>query len=450
MSFVLTLEYDASDIRICQLVYRCGMFVGDGEDSAMRSLAEQARAARHAAVLDEAAVEFNRAGVAGASLPAIAKRIGLTRAALYNYCADRQDLAFQCYMRACELTQADLSRAQASGGLGLDRVAAFLRLALEFGHPPIAVLSEIASLPEGPRETVRAARQRNVEALQALIRGGFEDGSIRACDTDLACQSIFGLLSWGPLVRAWAGNGDETFAIRMAAAIPSLVVEGVAASGVDLPPMRRRLADAIAPTARDEKEERLESLARAGSKLFNRRGIEGVSLDDVAAEVGATKGLLYHHFESKPAFVAYCYERAFDLYDRIMDVSETGETGLECSRLCLELNVEAQLTELHPLSLSTGFEMFAPDVRASFSERTNALSRRAVELVRRGVRDGSMRSFDLEAVSLASAGTFSHLSKWLPSGDNRAATDIAGEVSRLFLLGLRADGPPRSASSRST
>lgn len=94
--------------------------------------------------------------------------------------------------------------------------------------------------------------------------------------------------------------------------------------------------------------------------------------------------------------------------------------------------------------------MFAADVRASFSERTNALSRRAVELVRRGVRDGSMRSFDLEAVSLASAGTFSHLSKWLPSGDNRAATDIAGEVSRLFLLGLRADGPPRSASSRST
>lgn len=404
----------------------------------MRSLAGEARAARHVAVLDEAAAEFNRVGVAGASLSAIAKRVGLTRAALYNYCADRHDLAHQCYLRACELTQADLTRAQASGGPGLDKVGAFMRLALEFDHAPVAVLSETASLPEGPREAVRAARQRNVDGLKALIAQGLEDGSIRPCDMDLACQSIFGLLSWAPLGRTWADNGDETFAIRMAAAIPPLVLDGVAAEGVTISPPGRRLADVIIAPARDEREARLESLARAGSKLFNRRGVEGVSLDDVAAEVGATKGLVYHHFENKPAFVAYCYERAFDLYDQIMDVAETGDTGLECSLLALELNVEAQLEDLHPMSLTTGFEMFAPAVRRGFTERTNILAARSVELARRGVKDGTLRPFDLEPVALASAGTFSHLSKWLPPGDNRASAEIATEVSRLFLMGLRA------------
>lgn len=407
----------------------------------MRSLASEARAARHAAVLDEAAIEFNRVGVAGASLSAIAKRVGLTRAALYNYCADRQDLAFQCYARACDLTQADLARAQASGGHGLDRVGAFVRLALEFDHPPIAVLSETASLPDGPRETVRAARRRNVESLKAIIAQGFEDGSIRPCDPDLACQSILGLLSWAPLARTWTDNNDETFAIRMAAAIPPLVIDGVAAPGAGIPPVTRRLADVVARAPADEKEQRLESLARAGSKLFNHRGVEGVSLDDVAAEVGATKGLVYHHFASKPAFVAYCYERAFDIYDRIMDVAETGETGLECSLLGLELNVEAQLIDLHPLSLTTGFEIFSPAVRRDFAARTNTLAARSVELARRGVKDGTLRAFDLEPVALASAGTFSHLSKWLPPGDNRASAEIAAEVSRFFLKGLRADRP---------
>lgn len=414
------------------------MFGSDAGETPMRSLAGEARAARHLAVLDEAAVEFNRVGVAGASLSAIAKRVGLTRAALYNYCADRQDLAHQCYLRACELTQADLARAQASGGRGLDKVGAFMRLALEFDHPPIAVLSETASLPDAPREAVRAARQRNIESLKALIGQGLEDGSIRPCDVDLACQSILGLLSWAPLGRTWTDNGDETFAIRMAAAIPPLAIEGVVAEGVAIPPVRRRLADVIIPQARDEKEERLESLARAGSRLFNRRGVEGVSLDDVAAEVGATKGLVYHHFDSKPAFVAYCYERAFYIYDRIMDVAETGETGLECSLLALELNVEAQLDDLHPMSLTTGFEIFTPTLRRAFTERTNTLAARSVELARRGVRDGTLRPFDLEPVALASAGTFSHLSKWLPPGDNRGSTQIAGEVTRLFLMGLRA------------
>lgn len=408
----------------------------------MRSLAGEARAARHAAVLDEAAIEFNRVGVAAASLSAIAKRVGLTRAALYNYCADRWDLAFQCYGRACDLTQADLVRARARGGSGLDQVGAFVRLALEFDHPPVAVLSEIASLPDTSREAVRDARRRNIEALKEMIFQGFEDGSIRPCDPDLACQSILGLLSWAPLARTWTDNSDETFAIRMAAAIPSLVIDGVAAPDATVPPIRQRVGELVRRITANEKEERLEALARAGSRLFNQRGVEGVSLDDVAAEVGATKGVVYHHFSGKPAFVAFCYDRAFDIYDQIMEVAEAGETGLESSRLGLALNVEAQLADLHPLSLTTGFEIFSPAIRQDFTARTNALAARSVELARRGVRDGTLRAFDLEPVALASAGTFSHLSKWLPPGENRAAADIADEVSRFFLKGLRAAPSP--------
>ena len=406
----------------------------------MRSLAGEARAARHAAVLDEATVEFNRTGVAGASLAAIAQRVGLTRAGIYNYCADRVDLVRQCYLRACDLTQADLARAAAGGGRGLDKVTTFIRLAVELDHAPVAVLSELAFLPDARRDEVRAARMRNVETLKALVGQGVEDGSIRACDADLACQTIFGMLAWAPLGRSWTDNAEDTFVIRMAAAIPPLIADGVAPDGARISIPKHRLADVITAEPGSEKDQRLEALARAGSRLFNRRGIDGVSLDDVAAEVGATKGLVYHYFDSKPAFVAHCYDRAFEIYDRIMSVAETGDTGLECSLMALELNVEAQLDDLHPLSLTTGFEIFSETVRVRFTGRTNSLAARSVELARRGVKDSSLRPFDLEPVALASAGAFSHLSKWLPPGDNRPVTEIAGEVSRFFLLGLRRGG----------
>jgi AcrR family transcriptional regulator len=197
------------------------------------------------------------------------------------------------------------------------------------------------------------------------------------------------------------------------------------------------LTDVAPPKAGSEKDQRLEALSRAGSKLFNRRGIDGVSLDDVAAEVGATKGLIYHHFKDKPAFVAHCYDRAFDVYDAIMNVAETGQTGLACSQMGLELNIEAQIYDMHPLSLTTGFEIFSEATRRRFSQRTASLVARSVELARRGVKDGSLRPFDLEPAALASAGTFSYLSKWLPPGNNRPAVEIAGEISRVFLLGLR-------------
>jgi hypothetical protein len=37
---------------------------------------------------------------------------------------------------------------------------------------------------------------------------------------------------------------------------------------------------------------------------------------------------------------------------------------------------------------------------------------------------------------LALAGTLNCLSKWLPAEERRSPTDIAAEVSRVFLIGL--------------
>src|SRR3981189_1230756 len=121
----------------------------------MRSLASEARAARHMAVVDEATVEFNRAGVATASLTTIARRLGLTRAGLYNYCADRQDLVFRCYQRACELTQVDLQRAYDTPANGLDRLGVFLKQSTDVDHRPVAVLSELAFLSTEQQASIR-------------------------------------------------------------------------------------------------------------------------------------------------------------------------------------------------------------------------------------------------------------------------------------------------------
>ncbi len=403
----------------------------------MRSLVNEARAARHMAVVDEATIEFNRAGVAGASLTTIARQLGLTRAGLYNYCADRQDLVFQCYQRACALTLEDLRRAYQAPADGLDRLGVFLKQSVDILHRPVAVLSELAFLSDKQQVSIRQARAENVTLLKLLLTEGQKDGSIRSCDLDVVCQAIFGILSWVPLSRLWNKRPDGTIAGRMAAAIPSMVMEGVVPQGGLLPDAHKRIADVIEKVNRSEKEERLEALARVGSMLFNRRGIDGVSLDDIALELDATKGVLYHYFSSKPAFVAFCYERAFDIYDRIMDVAEAGSTGLESTMVAIELDVEAQLTDIHPLWLTTGLGMFRPKIQEKLAARSTRLATRSIELARRGVTDGSLRPFDLEPVKLAAPGSFTYLSAWLPQGNDQWAARVAREISRFLLLGLR-------------
>jgi hypothetical protein len=53
-------------------------------------------------LLDEAARQFNARGIAATSVNQVAKRVGLTRAAVYYYVKDGEDLVFQCYLRACQ------------------------------------------------------------------------------------------------------------------------------------------------------------------------------------------------------------------------------------------------------------------------------------------------------------------------------------------------------------
>lgn len=404
----------------------------------MRSLAAEARAARHLAVLDESTVEFNFSGVAGASFSAIAKRLGLTRAGIYNYCSDRQDLVFQCYQRACALAEDDLLRACDTPARGAERLGVFLKLSVDLGHAPVSVLSELAFLNRRQQTVIREARAKNVQLLENILLQGQQDGSIRRCDLDVVCQAIFGVLSWAPLSRIWTRHDDAEFAARMAAAIPDMILNGVAASNAPLPETHRRIADGLIDVQRTEREQRLESLARIGSMLFNRRGIDGVSLDDVALEMGATKGVLYHYFKSKSEFVAFCYTRAFGIYERIMAVAESCcSTGLEATMAAIELDVEAQLADIYPLWLSTGIRGLPAKMQVQLLKRNQLLAARSVALARRGLADGSLRRFDLEPVKLAAPGSFTYLSTWLPQADQRRAGEIAREISRFLLLGLR-------------
>src|SRR5229473_5501360 len=42
-----------------------------------------------------------------------------------------------------------------------------------------------------------------------------------------------------------------------------------------------------------------EEILRAGLRVFSEKGFRGATMDDIALELEATKGLLYYHFKTK-------------------------------------------------------------------------------------------------------------------------------------------------------
>ena len=55
-----------------------------------------------------------------------------------------------------------------------------------------------------------------------------------------------------------------------------------------------------------------EELVQAASRLFRERGADSVSVPDVMAEIGLSRGGFYKHFESKEALVAAAIDATFE------------------------------------------------------------------------------------------------------------------------------------------
>lgn len=397
--------------------------------SPAKPLASAARDARRSAVLRQAMIEFRRAGVAGAQLPEIARGVGLSRASLYNYCTGREDLARQCYLDALQRMRSQLDESHGLG-TGLARILAFVCTAIRDDHAVAAITGELDLLPPEQREEIERAQGEMFDALAAVVWAGIADGSIRPCDPAIAARVIWGLVSWAPIGGLWTGRDEERLAKSLAVELPNLVEYGVA-----IAPHDGRIP-LIANELPERASDRIEDITCAASALFNRRGIDGVSLDDVAEAMSKTKGLVYHHFESKGALVAACFERGFDIYDRIMARAREQTSGVEQSKWAVTLNVQAQLESLHPVSLNIAYHRLPAFEQATYTRRASALLDQSIAIGRLGMADGTQRQFDQEAVGVVSAGAFLFLARWLLRDADFDPVRVSAEVTELFLYGL--------------
>jgi AcrR family transcriptional regulator len=131
----------------------------------------------------------------------------------------------------------------------------------------------------------------------------------------------------------------------------------------------------------------------------------GASFDAVAAEVGVTKGALYHHFGSKEGLVEAVYKEAIGRHaDRVLAAIAEG-TGRE--RLLGLVDASARLyasrTPFYRVLVS--LHVAAAMERPALAEIARRMQRNQREfmvgLVRDGQRDGSIRrDLDAEAVGL--------------------------------------------------
>jgi TetR/AcrR family transcriptional repressor of nem operon len=76
-------------------------------------------------------------------------------------------------------------------------------------------------------------------------------------------------------------------------------------------------------SSRQDTEKHREAIIDAAAKLVRERGLDGVSVPELMAEVGMTHGGFYRHFASKEALAPLAFARAFSTVDDFLETATT-------------------------------------------------------------------------------------------------------------------------------
>jgi len=196
-----------------------------------------------------------------------------------------------------------------------------------------------------------------------------------------------------------------------------------------------------------------DELARSAFELFGQRGINHVTLDEVAANAGVTKGALYWHYNSKKELIlaaAALYYREWQ--QQCHDVIAQADDPLDQIRRVWEASVSMCLFDRGKRRFST--EIFAlgledPEIRASWAQFYDTVRELFVSLIRAASRAGQLHVDDPRWMAdwlLAQFEGIKHRASFEPQICTRQERDrmVDGLMQILVLMGREAlDGASR-------
>jgi TetR/AcrR family transcriptional regulator len=175
------------------------------------------------ALLRAAAQSFNRRGYHGTSLTDIAKKLGVTKAALYTYVPSKEELLYYCHDSAMDAAFEALEQGRTRGRNGLEKLTltlmGYLELMLSQEASFVLLMEEHAMRPAHVKAIIRR-RDQFERGLRDLIADGIKDGSIAPCNPKLAAFVALGALNW---VRKWYAPGGTWSGYQTAFALTEMI-----------------------------------------------------------------------------------------------------------------------------------------------------------------------------------------------------------------------------------
>ena len=172
---------------------------------------EQQFLMKRGALLREAGRAFSLRGYHNTSLEDVAKTLDVTKAALYYYVTNKQEILFECHMMSLDFGDEAMKYSEEHGKTGLEKILLLIdkyvkTITSEMGS--FAVLGEYDALESQNKAIIGKRRDKFDRGFRKLISEGIADGTVRAVDPKLTVFFFMGSINW--MTRWFTTEGPLT------------------------------------------------------------------------------------------------------------------------------------------------------------------------------------------------------------------------------------------------
>ncbi len=205
---------------------------------------------------------------------------------------------------------------------------------------------------------------------------------------------------------------------------------------------------------RDRHSKRV-AVIRAAARAFSVHGYHNTSIDMIAAQLNVTKPTVYYYVANKEQLLFECFLAGLERIRNAM--SRAGRSPTQAGeRLHLVISNYAQAiaSEYGWCMVRAEDQDLSPAMGAQIKALKSEIDQGIRELLRDGMRDGSIRRCDPKMTAFAIAGALNWIAHWYRQDQSMSPRQIADAFTRIFYQGLlprtaaRATPRPQRARAR--
>lgn len=203
------------------------------------------------------------------------------------------------------------------------------------------------------------------------------------------------------------------------------------------PPAGRRAEQRVA---------KRNAVLQAAAQLFNERGFQATSLDDIAARLHVTKPTLYYYVKNKDEILLQCVNQGLAMMlDGIERSRASGGNAIDQLTTCMRVYVHIVTMDFGMCLIRVGDEQLPPDSRRELRRMKALVDAEFRRLVAQGVAEGALAPCDPKITAFVIAGALSWIGRWYQPDGDYTPDQLADQCIATLFEGVLRRAPEASA-----